>query len=71
MLRQVTLEQPDFMWQYMLKYERDIVSQSEVWLFLYYYYVKIVRENVRLCLQWKYVSQKVLTLSYSTTVDYT
>ena len=30
MLRQVTLEQPDFMWQYMLKYERDIVSQSEV-----------------------------------------
>ena len=30
MLRQVTLEQPDFMWQYMLKYERDVVSQSEV-----------------------------------------
>ncbi len=29
-LRQVTLEQPDYMWQYMLKYERDVVAQSEV-----------------------------------------
>ena len=29
-LRHVTIEQPDFMWQYMLKYERDIVAQHEV-----------------------------------------
>ena len=29
-LRQVTLEQPDYMWQYMLKYERDVVAQAEV-----------------------------------------
>ncbi len=30
MLRHVTLEQPDIMWQFMLKYERDVVSQCEV-----------------------------------------
>ena len=36
MLRQVTLEQPDFMWQYMLKYERDVVSQSEVTNIFYF-----------------------------------
>ena len=29
-LRHVKLEQPDYMWQYMLRYERDVVAQSEV-----------------------------------------
>ncbi|CAC5377567.1 TAF2 [Mytilus coruscus] len=29
LLRQVTFEQPDYMWQYQLKYERDVVSQKE------------------------------------------
>ena len=29
-LRHVTVEQPDFMWQYMLRYERDIIAQHEV-----------------------------------------
>ncbi|KAL5016218.1 hypothetical protein ScPMuIL_005807 [Solemya velum] len=29
LLRQVILEQPDYMWQYLLRYERDVVSQSE------------------------------------------
>ena len=29
-LRQVTLHQPDYMWQYQLRYERDITSQIEV-----------------------------------------
>ncbi|KAI0209910.1 Transcription initiation factor TFIID subunit 2 [Lamellibrachia satsuma] len=28
-LRQVKLEQPDFMWQYQLRYERDIIAQLE------------------------------------------
>ncbi|XP_013417168.1 transcription initiation factor TFIID subunit 2 isoform X2 [Lingula anatina] len=28
-LRQVTWEQPDFMWQYQLRYERDVVAQLE------------------------------------------
>ncbi len=35
MIRHVILEQPDFMWQYMLKYERDIVSQLEVMVLHY------------------------------------
>ena len=29
-LRTVTLQQPDYMWQYQLRYERDVVSQMEV-----------------------------------------
>ena len=29
-LRTVTLQQPDYMWQYQLRYERDVVSQIEV-----------------------------------------
>lgn len=29
-LRDVKWEQPDFMWQYQLKYERDVVAQEEV-----------------------------------------
>ena len=29
-LKHVKLEQPDYMWQYMLRYERDVVAQSEV-----------------------------------------
>ncbi|XP_076092140.1 transcription initiation factor TFIID subunit 2-like isoform X2 [Mytilus galloprovincialis] len=29
LLRQVTFEQPDYMWQYQLRYERDVVSQKE------------------------------------------
>ena len=28
--RRVVLEQPDYMWQYQLRYERDIISQIEV-----------------------------------------
>jgi len=28
-LRQVNIEQPDYQWQYMLRYERDIVAQME------------------------------------------
>ena len=28
--RQVNLEQPDYMWQYQLRYERDVTSQIEV-----------------------------------------
>ena len=28
-MRDVTLEQPDYMWQYMLKYERDVIAQQE------------------------------------------
>jgi len=31
-LRQVTFEQPDYMWQYQLKHERDVIAQSEVLL---------------------------------------
>lgn len=30
LLRKVTWEQPDYMWQYQLKYERDVVAQCEV-----------------------------------------
>ena len=30
LLRSVQWEQPDYMWQYQLKYERDVVAQSEV-----------------------------------------
>jgi transcription initiation factor TFIID subunit 2 len=30
LLRQVTFEQPDYMWQYQLRFERDVVSQKEV-----------------------------------------
>ena len=29
-LRQVTFEQPDYMWQYQLRHERDVIAQSEV-----------------------------------------
>lgn len=29
LLRKVTWEQPDYMWQYQLKYERDVVAQCE------------------------------------------
>ncbi|KAK3592160.1 hypothetical protein CHS0354_019451 [Potamilus streckersoni] len=29
LLRHVTWEQPDYMWQYQLKYERDVVAQSQ------------------------------------------
>ncbi len=29
-LRQVTFEQPDYMWQYQLRHERDVTAQSEV-----------------------------------------
>ncbi|KAL4236698.1 Transcription initiation factor TFIID subunit 2 [Mactra antiquata] len=29
LLRSITWEQPDYMWQYQLKYERDVVAQSE------------------------------------------
>ena len=32
-LRQVRMEQPDFMWQYMLKYERCVVAQYDVRIF--------------------------------------
>lgn len=28
--RYVSLQQPDYMWQYQLRYERDITSQIEV-----------------------------------------
>lgn len=30
LLSHVTWEQPDYMWQYQLRYERDIVAQREV-----------------------------------------
>ena len=30
LLSHVTWEQPDFMWQYQLKFERDVVAQKEV-----------------------------------------
>jgi len=30
-LRHVKLEQADFHWQYMLRYERCVTSQYEVW----------------------------------------
>lgn len=30
LLRSVTWEQPDYMWQYQLKYERDVVAQGDV-----------------------------------------
>ena len=30
LLRHITWEQPDYMWQYQLKYERDVIAQSEV-----------------------------------------
>ena len=30
LLRNITWEQPDYMWQYQLKYERDVIAQSEV-----------------------------------------
>ena len=30
LLRSVSWEQPDYMWQYQLKYERDVVAQVEV-----------------------------------------
>lgn len=36
LLRQVTFEQPDYMWQYQLRYERDVVSQREVSVFANY-----------------------------------
>ena len=29
-LRKVQWEQPDYMWQYQLRHERDVVAQSEV-----------------------------------------
>lgn len=29
LLRNITWEQPDYMWQYQLKYERDVIAQSE------------------------------------------
>ena len=29
-LRHVTFEQPDYMWQYQLRHERDVIAQSEV-----------------------------------------
>lgn len=32
-LRQVTFEQPDYMWQYQLRHERDVIAQSEVPIF--------------------------------------
>jgi len=28
--RRVNMEQPDYMWQYQLRYERDVTSQIEV-----------------------------------------
>ena len=28
-MRHVNLQQPDYMWQYMLKYERDVIAQHE------------------------------------------
>ena len=30
LLRHITWEQPDYMWQYQLKNERDVIAQSEV-----------------------------------------
>ena len=30
LLRSVSWEQPDYMWQYQLKYELDVVAQVEV-----------------------------------------
>ena len=30
LLRHITWEQPDYMWQYQLKYERAVIAQSEV-----------------------------------------
>ena len=30
LLRQVIFQQPDYQWQYQLRYERDIVAQIEV-----------------------------------------
>ena len=32
LLRQVTWEQPDYMWQYQLKFERDVSAQIQVLL---------------------------------------
>lgn len=29
-LRHVTFEQPDYMWQYQLRHERDVMAQSKV-----------------------------------------
>ena len=29
-LRHVTFEQPDYMWQYQLRHERDVIAQCEV-----------------------------------------
>ncbi len=34
--RQVCLEQPDYMWQYQLRYERDVTSQIEVGSLIWY-----------------------------------
>lgn len=34
LLRQVMWEQPDYMWQYQLKFERDVVAQREVSIYM-------------------------------------
>ena len=30
LIRQVTFQQPDFMWHFQLRHERDVIAQAEV-----------------------------------------
>lgn len=35
-LRHVTFEQPDYMWQYQLRHERDVMAQAKVYKYMIY-----------------------------------
>lgn len=36
-LRHVTFEQPDYMWQYQLRHERDVMAQAQVYVKLLFF----------------------------------
>jgi len=56
LLRSVTWQQPDYMWQYQLRYERDIIAQCQVssvsWQqpdYMWQYQLRYERDIITLC----------------------